>query len=75
MKSVTIYCKWIGYHWAAECYVQPGETYCNQQRTHGSASQAAKEVLSQLRAKYGPAVTMRRQSMKVYHVTMLEGLK
>ena len=73
--TATVYCNYLGYYWQADCTFPGGDVCKSQQRTHGSARQAAGEVLQQLRAQHGETVTMLRRSPKVYQVFILEDSK
>jgi hypothetical protein len=70
--TATIYCKFMEFYWFAWCPLPDGASYNSENKTHGSARQAADEVLARMRADLGQGVTMRRLSIKVYEVTVPE---
>ena len=67
-SRATVYCKFIDFYWHAQCNHSIG-FFESKKRTHGSARQAADEVLSQVREENASA-TMRRLSPKQYEITL-----
>lgn len=71
----TVFCRFRSYYWHAQCSFPVLGAYESKARIHRSARQAADEVLSEIRAEHGPAVTMRRLSPKLYEITVPKELQ
>jgi len=69
----TVYCKFIDFYWHAQCNHCIG-FFESKKRTHGSARQAADEVLSQI-SEENASATMRRLSPKQYEITLQNTFK
>jgi hypothetical protein len=69
-QRATIFCEYHTFYWGATCYLD-GVAYANRERTHGSARQAADEILAQVRARTGnAAASIRRLYAKQYELTV-----
>lgn len=65
----TVYCTYRGYYWHGQCSLDGTAVYESKSHVHGSARQAADEVLGHVKAEH-PAATMRRVSPKLYEITV-----
>ena len=72
--GARIFCMYRDYYWHARCSFRTA-IYESESRTHGSARQAADEVLGKIRAEHGAAVTMRRVSPKQRYAIFLPAEK
>jgi hypothetical protein len=70
VERATIYCEWRSFYWGAECTLL-GLTYATRHKTHGSARQAADEILDQVRERTGKAsASIRRIYAKQYEIVV-----
>lgn len=67
-ERATIYCRYHTFYWGAKCRLGDAD-YETRMRIHGSARQAADEILSQVRERTGNvAASIRRTSPKQYEI-------
>ena len=72
MILATIYCQFTEYHWSAQMRFKDLDLRTTK-RTHGSARQAADEILEMLREATGNKLLgLQRLQPKVYAITTKE---
>ena len=74
-ECATVFCSYREFYWHAQCSFTDERLIESTKRTHGSAKQAADEVLAMVREVYGPEATMRKLRQKQYEITVPAVLK
>jgi hypothetical protein len=74
-SRATVYCEYRGgYYWYAQATLDGVGLVDSKKRHHGSARQAADEVLAQIRAT-GAEATMRRIGQKQYEIVAVRKVR